>query len=599
MLVERRRKAFTGEFVLRITLAWVAVSALLILANLGSIRDMAFPDPDDVMRLVQVRDLYAGQGWFDVTQHRVDAANGGVGMHWSRLVDLPLLAVIAMLTPFMGQAGAEMVALIAIPLLTLFLAMALAGRIAWRLCGDEETTMTAVVMALSVPFLFQVGPLRIDHHGWQIVLALAAVNGLMARDARAGGWITGLTMAAWLSISIEGLPLAAAMCAVAALRWWRNRAERGWLVHTMQALATGSVVFYLATRGTADLATYCDAIGPVHVGMFCWGALVITSLAAAEPLPRAGLLLGFAIAGAGALGFYVVSVPQCATGGGFAGLDPVLARYWYPLVAEGMPIWRQSIDTALQIVAIPALGLMASLRLAARSQDWMRRWWLEYSLILAVAFAVAIMVARAGALAGALAAVPLGWQLRAWLLRIRKMRGAGMRVVAMAGVACALLPAFPLMLFAMAMPVQASGGGAVQGSAASVPARASSCDIAGSEKILESLPKGEIYALLDMGPQLLLRSRHDVIATGHHRGQQGMVFVIETALGSPEAAAQKLRERGVDYVAMCSGINEADIYRRNAPQGFVASLDAEQAPDWLVPVSGGDTSGLRIWRVRP
>ena len=158
MLVERRRKAFTGEFVLRITLAWVAVSALLILANLGSIRDMAFPDPDDVMRLVQVRDLYAGQGWFDVTQHRVDAANGGVGMHWSRLVDLPLLAVVAMLTPLMGQAGAEMVALIAIPLLTLFLAMALAGRIAWRLCGDEETTMTAVVMALSVPFLFQVGP---------------------------------------------------------------------------------------------------------------------------------------------------------------------------------------------------------------------------------------------------------------------------------------------------------------------------------------------------------------------------------------------------------------------------------------------------------
>ncbi|WFL78529.1 hypothetical protein P7228_05540 [Altererythrobacter arenosus] len=595
MLVERRRSAFTGDLLIRIGLAWIAVSALLLVTKLGAIRGLALPDPDDVMRLVQVRDLYAGQGWFDVTQHRVDAVSGGVGMHWSRLVDLPILAVIAALTPVLGQTWAEGVALVTVPLVTLGCAMLLAGRIAWRLLGEEETTMTVVVMALSVPLLFQMSPLRIDHHGWQVVLALAAVNGMMARNARAGAWVAGLSVAAWLTISIEGLPLAAALFAIAALRWWRNRCDKLWLAHMMKALATGSIALFAATRGLGDLVTYCDAIGPVHIGMFCWGALVLSATAASEPLPRAGLLLGFLIAGAGAVAFYVVSVPQCAAGGGFAGMDPLLEQYWHGQVAEGLPIWRQSIDVALQIAALPLLGLFASLRLALRSHDWLRRWWIEYTMILLAAFAVSLLVARAGAVAGALAAVPVGWQLREWLRSIRNMKRTEVRVLALAGVACALLPALPLMLLTTAMPVQASSAPIA---AAPKLQRSAACDVRASADALRTLPVGEFYAPLDLGPQLLLHTKHEVIATGHHRGQGGMVLVVETALGSSEAARQALRARGTEYVAICPGLNEAEIYANAAPHGFVAQLSQSDAPDWLEPVPLDSKSGLSVWRVR-
>jgi hypothetical protein len=37
---------------------------------------------DDAMRLVEVRDLLAGQAWFDLTQHRLDPPQGSL-MHWS------------------------------------------------------------------------------------------------------------------------------------------------------------------------------------------------------------------------------------------------------------------------------------------------------------------------------------------------------------------------------------------------------------------------------------------------------------------------------------------------------------------------------------
>ena len=42
------------------------------------------PDPDSQLRLVQVRDLLAGQGWFDGNQYRLGV--DGVAMHWSRPV---------------------------------------------------------------------------------------------------------------------------------------------------------------------------------------------------------------------------------------------------------------------------------------------------------------------------------------------------------------------------------------------------------------------------------------------------------------------------------------------------------------------------------
>jgi hypothetical protein len=65
----------------------------------------ALPDPDDALRLVELRDWLGGQGWFDVTQYRIDPAHGGVAMHWSRLVDVPLAAVVVALRPLLGGSG--------------------------------------------------------------------------------------------------------------------------------------------------------------------------------------------------------------------------------------------------------------------------------------------------------------------------------------------------------------------------------------------------------------------------------------------------------------------------------------------------------------
>ena len=124
------------------------LALLVLLVSAQRIVDWRFTDPDDILRLVQVRDLLAGQGWFDLDQHRIDPLRS-VPMHWSRLVDLPLAIVIGALTPLLGQAGAEAFAVIAVPIATLMVAMLFTGLVAVRLLG-RETGGWAVLRARGV-----------------------------------------------------------------------------------------------------------------------------------------------------------------------------------------------------------------------------------------------------------------------------------------------------------------------------------------------------------------------------------------------------------------------------------------------------------------
>jgi hypothetical protein len=587
-LTERRRAPFGPRLLPRIALAWAAIALLLLLTNLSGIAERRFPDPDDTLRLVQVRDLIAGQGWFDLHQHRIDALHGGVPMHWSRLVDLPLALVIVLATPLLGQPLAEMVALVLVPLLTLGCALLLIGRIAWRMFDEEIAGLACLAMALSIPVISQLRPLRVDHHGWQIVLALVAVNGLMARAPRLGGWIAGLAMAAWLAISVEGLPLAAVIAAICALRWLRGESERAWLVGLMQGLAVGSIALFLLTRGLGDLAPHCDAISPVHLAMFGWGALVVTLIQPVRPIVWS--LGGFAVAAGGALAILAQAAPQCA-GGAFVELDPVVRRYWYDGVAEGLPVWHQPLAEALQIVVPPVFAILASAKLAASSRDWLRTWWIDYTLLLCGSLAIAVLVSRAGAMTGALAAVPLGWQISRWLRSARTEHRTAHKALALAGVALALLPAMPLTLYGLVAPASAGAapGGTID--------RVSDCRLDQAAQALARLPKSELLVPLDIGPAILLDTPHGVVATGHHRAGPAMREVIDAFTGPLDQAHRIVARRGIAYVALCPDLNEPATYSSAAPAGLAAKLRDGHAPDWLTPVPMPTGVGFKVWRV--
>lgn len=573
---------------------WAAIWTAFYLGNRGWVERMEFRDPDDELRLQQVRDLLGGQSWFDLHHYRIDAAGGGVVMHWSRLVDAPIAGLIALLRPLVGQGAAEQVALVAIPAFTLLAIVLLVGWMAARTLPANARVLAMACIAFAAPVMMQLLPMRIDHHGWQIALALGAVAACLDPNQRRGGFLSGAALAAWMAISFEGLPFSAWFIAVLGLLAFLDLATRPRLVATMQSLAASSLALFLATRGLGDLAQHCDAIAPVHLAIFAWGALAISLPAILWPHSRLALVGGFAAAGAGALALVTMLAPQCTTGS-FDMLDPVVRSFWYDNVAEGKPLVGAGWPLMAQYALPPALALAVAVRLAMRAEPPLRRWWLAYALLLAGALAIAIAVTRAASTAGILAVLPLGWLVANRLGALKRPANPLLRVGELLGTAALifvmLVPAVPVAaLEQMLTPVAEQKP---------EPGNTVACTARNAREALAALPPAGILAPLDFGPNIIANSRMSVLATGHHRGATAMREVIDAFSGSPDTARAIADRHGLRYVVICPKVQEMDLYRRRAPQGFAAQLLDGKAPSWLRPVPLPAASGLRMWEIAP
>ena len=102
----------------RVTLICLAGFVLVALNGLRiapQISDLLLAgDGDNQMRLVQVRDWLAGQGWFDVRQYRVLPPEG-ISMHWSRYLDAGIAAMLTAANLFLPLPSAELATLILWP----------------------------------------------------------------------------------------------------------------------------------------------------------------------------------------------------------------------------------------------------------------------------------------------------------------------------------------------------------------------------------------------------------------------------------------------------------------------------------------------------
>ena len=134
-----------GASIVALLAIWAAVCTALLIVDWHFVGPMNFRDPDDALRLVQVRDLLGGQSWFDLTQHRIHPPTG-VPMHWSRLVDLPIALVLATLKPLLGTALAERATLLIVPLTQLLVLMIIAYKMTRRLGLGRGTALLAVAM---------------------------------------------------------------------------------------------------------------------------------------------------------------------------------------------------------------------------------------------------------------------------------------------------------------------------------------------------------------------------------------------------------------------------------------------------------------------
>ena len=580
-------------------LATLAATLVMLAAHgasgFSSLSDMG-GDNDSLLRLVEVRDLLGGQGWFDLHQYRM-GPEGGFVMHWSRLVDAPLALIVLAAGALTGSAGtAETVARLLWPTLLYGLTLFFLIRAARRLGGEAALLPAAVISAAALFFTGIFGPGALDHHNVQLMLTVAALSLLMAerRDGRAAA-LAGACTALSLAVGMETAPYVAVIgLSVAALFVVDAEGERRVAAGFGLGFAgVGAAAFLATVPPSAWGAVTCDAFSAAQ---FAPAAIAGMELAAIASLPALNASRTRRLAALCTLGIVLAAVvavlfPQCLASP-YAGVDPRLRGLWLDHVSEAQSLPQLLSGDLATVAARYATPLLALVLMAQRLLRGSRqRQDVLVAALLAAAFAVSVWQVRGATFSIPLAAIPLAAWVGAW----RRRAEAGGRPGATAKMLAAWLASVNLIWAGAANAAAAmlERDGAEHGAAQQ------SCEREADFPALAALPGTTVLAVSNLGSPILAYTGHRVLAGPYHRNVEGNLAVLDMLTGPADAAQDLVRSRDIGLVALCRGNAETAFLAARSPDGLLAALVRSAVPDWLEPVAGTAGQPLELYRVRP
>jgi hypothetical protein len=581
--IERRWKPI-------VFLVWIGVCCWWTYSNWAQIRWFGLGDTDDNMRIMQVRALLHGQGWYDLRDYRMNPPFGA-NIHWSRLVDLPIAGLILGLRPFLGGAAAERWAVAIAPMLPYLLLLYSIALTARRLIAPAAylAAFLALFFAQSNNGMFS--PERIDHHGWQLALLALSIASVADPNKIRGGILLGVSSALSLAIGLEMI-IYLALAGVAMVLFWVEDAEEWMRLRTYAVSLGGSTALcFLLFASNDNRATVCDALSPVWLSDALIGSALMLALSyVSTPSWKARLTLAF---GAGIIiaGFHGLTWPKCLSRP--EGVSPDLDRLWLSHVKEARPFYRHGWRIATLIMTLPVTGLVG----------WgVLTWWHRKD--------PEIRRRVIGAALPCLAAtLLLFWQTRT---------GPASQMLAVVGCAALICIVFPRTWNSNSSPVRilVTAVAVVIGCGALVPIvvgfipepkpTARDAAIGKANRLCGSMwglhavalqPAGRVMTFVDLGPRLITLTHHDAVTGPYHRNGQQIVDVMNFWRGSEGQAHALARKYRSNYVLSCPESSTTTIFTSEAPNGFYVQLQNGKAPSWLTPVQLPKDSPYKMWKV--
>ncbi|HEX3423589.1 MAG TPA: AcrB/AcrD/AcrF family protein [Sphingomicrobium sp.] len=574
-----------------VVLVWLVVCGWFIFQKWNDIRFFGLSDTDDNMRIMQVRALLHGQGWYDLRDYRMNPPFGA-NIHWSRLVDLPIAGLILALRPFLGGAGAERWAVAIAPLIPYLLLLYSLALTARRLIHPLAYPLAflAILFAGSTNGMFM--PERIDHHNWQLALLAFSMAGIADPKPVRGGLVLGITSALSLAIGLEMIIYLALAGAAMVLFWVHDLDETDRLRAYSLSLVGGIAIGFVLFASYDDRGAVCDALSPVYVSDALLGGALMYGLAWLSPGDwRRRLALAF-IAGVVIAGFHAGTWPQCLQKPEH--ISPEAERLWMSYVKEARPVYRHGWRIATLILTLPITGGIGWLVLA-----WVRRREPDiFKRILAVAapaLAASLLLlwqTRTGPAAQMMASVgaaALVWTLWPvfWKSKYPAIRAAGASLALVVGIGAAVPAVVDLIPEGKATPYEASIGQANN-----------LCASLWGLHPVAIQPKGLVFTFVDLGPRLIVLTHHDAITGPYHRNWRQIVDVMNAWRGSADRAHQIIVDKyHSNYVLSCPRSSTTTIFMSEVPKGFYGQLERGQVPKWLQPVQLPEDSPYKMWRV--
>nr|WP_047167296.1 hypothetical protein [Sphingomonas sp. Y57] len=573
-------------------LMFLGACAYLLYYRWGQVRWLALSDTDDNLRLAEVKAWLAGQGWFDLRQYKL-APPDGLNVHWSRIVDLPIAAMILVFRPLVGEFTAERIACAVAPMLALAPALWAILLTVRRTVHPRAYPIAFAVLLCAQTTLFMWMPLRIDHHGWQLAMLALVVAGIADRHPQRGGAVAGVATAVSLGIGLELIPVMAVAGASIALRWAWDREQADRLRAYAVALGGGCALAFAGFASYDNRQMVCDVLSPVYLSTLLLTSALMLALSLVTIRGRWWRLAALAAAGAAVAGFFVSSFPQCLAAP--EGISPELKLLWFDNIREVKPLYTKPWRDALQTAWLPLIGTAgAVIALWRARQTAQAPAWATIALLSLLATAGLAWQSRFGPqaqLLGIYGATALGWMLLPRLLNSTSslIRVGGTLVVffALSGQVAQFVAMIP-------KPAKEVRKEKARAETDRQPRR---CTTLPALAQLDRLPAATMLTFVDLGPRLIAMTRHSAVAGPYHRNGDAILDVQHSFRAtSPEVAHAVMKRRGATMLLLCPGMAESTIYKARAPQGFYAQLMEGKIPAWLEPVALPGDSPFRLWR---
>lgn len=552
----------------------------------GTLHHLRVPDPDDAMRLAEVRDLVNGQGWYDLVQHRFGPPSG-ILSHWSRLVDAPIAGLILLLTPLAGRTLALAIAAASWPVLLFCLYALVLYRGTRRSFGNRAALLALVVATQTIGVAVQFAAGRVDHHGLQLTIVLGLAFAVMRGGLRAG-FVGGGLAAASLAVGLEGLPSVAVGALVLTGDWiLRGRAASATFTGFGLGLGLAAPLLFAGQTDPGRWgATACDALSPPWLYL-AEGGFALTFVCAAFDGRMTGAPLRLAMVaawGAALVAGFALLFPVCLAGP-FTGMSDLVREHWLLKVNE-MTSVRTFIARgqweALAFYPVLIIATLVASRLALRGRPW-----LVAAAFLWPGTLLGIVEFRGIYVASGLVPVVAG----AFIDRVLAQAAASSprRRWGMAAAAAGLVSTIwiaPATLGEALLPWTRT---------APDPQGAKACLTDEALRDLAALPPGTVLAPVFMGPAILLHTPHAVIAAPYHRAVPEIAASIQGLGGSEEDLRRVVAERHVAYLVACASRPADDLQPETA---FATRLArGTVSVEWLRPEPSG--GAVEVWRVAP
>ncbi len=537
---------------------------------------------DDAMRLAEVRDLLAGQAWYDLFQHRVLPPDG-LSMHWSRYIDAPMAAFMWLVQPFVGIDMAGRLLAIVWPLSLGLVMILMTASLTRRLFGGQAAFL-AVLCIICYEMLsgsgFGVG--GTDHHGVQIILMLGLARMITLPDrpmksGLIGGALAALSLAIGLEmiffIALSGIILVAS-----------HILDRNGASDRLMGFASGlAVAAPLLMAGQLAPALWrvavCDALSPPLLAVTTAAFVASATLVAAGRIVHSPAARTALTAGIGAVvALVLLPVVQPCLAGPYTAMSEEIQRTVLAQIQEVKPAAFYFTTDGGRAIALflpfyAATVLFAVSVIAKRGQG-----------LVLLPFAI-------------LAAILSFWQVRMMTMGLPVIAvafgAAGVwamnnphRAVRIGGVVFVISVLLSKPLAVLYVKADFSGTAAAKAETK----LGNQCSTIEQMAKLDQVPPAILFNPINFGPLILLSSHHSVTSAPYHRSADAFVNGILPFAGDEANLRAAVERTKADYIVLCKDDSHG------AKDSIGSQLAKGQLRPWLTEVPLG-SSNLRLLKV--